>query len=100
MPLREMREVETMKFDPVTGKKQKEKTTRVVEFARANPIKRLVSSERGESWVHETKWVPLTRKMGVDIEKWTQLNMRSQLGCVCYNQSCHQQRSLLQNPIF
>ena len=78
-----------MKFDPVTGKKQKEKTTRVVEFARAEPIRRLVSSEQGESWVDETKWVPLTRKMGVDIEKWKQLNMRSQDGFVCYNRSFH-----------
>ena len=67
MPLREMREVETMKFDPVTGKKQKEKTARIVEFTRAEPIKRLVSSELGESWVHETKWVPLTRKMEIDM---------------------------------
>jgi len=87
-----------MKFDPVTGKKQKEKTTRVMEFARAESIKRLVSSEQGESWVHETKWVPLTRKMGVDMEKWEQSKLRSRGGNVCYYKPLSLKKELTKLP--
>ena len=75
-----------MKLNPVTGKKEKEKTTRVVEFARAEPIKKLVNTEQGESWIPETKWVPLTRKMGVNIEKWELSSVRSQDGYVRYHE--------------
>lgn len=97
--MREMREVEIMKFNPVTGKKQKEKTRRVVEFARAEQIKRLVNSEQGESWVHETKWVPLTRKMGIDIEKQEQTNLRSQDGQVCYQDPQSSAKMLTNHPV-